>query len=130
MRYGSGCVPAARSWKSVRFPPNEFVDTTACERNRFSQIGHARSICCSVVMVHLQPPCCVLLPGSKGKNCATLYSRSRLFAFAVRATRSPDALGALGRPWPDARADAAMHVAHARHMAPNTLVPLSGHHYH
>src|SRR3954468_6709911 len=40
IRNGSGCVPAARSWKSVRLPPNEFVDTTVCDRNRVAQIGH------------------------------------------------------------------------------------------
>src|SRR5687768_5158289 len=40
IRNGNGCVPAARSWKSVRLPPNEFVDTTVCERNLVSQMGH------------------------------------------------------------------------------------------
>jgi hypothetical protein len=39
-RYGSGCVPAARSWKSVRLPPNELVEITACDRNRVSHTGH------------------------------------------------------------------------------------------
>ena len=37
-------VPVARSWKSVRFPPNEFVDTTACDQKRVSQTGHRSSI--------------------------------------------------------------------------------------
>src|SRR5690348_13501910 len=71
MRYGSGCVPAARSWKSVRFPPNEFVDTTDCERKRVSQMGHCNSTCCSVVIgtsrSSPRPPLV-----REGKNCASL----------------------------------------------------------
>ena len=49
-RKGSGWVPAARSWKSVRLPPKELVDTTACDRNSESQIGQWSSMCWSVVI--------------------------------------------------------------------------------
>ena len=45
IRNGNGCVPAARSWKSVRFPPNEFVEITCCDLKRVSQIGQRSSIC-------------------------------------------------------------------------------------
>src|SRR5918912_1405419 len=44
MKYGSGCAPTARSWKSVRFPPNELVDRTAWELNLLKHIGHVSSI--------------------------------------------------------------------------------------
>src|SRR5919199_1981011 len=44
MKYGSGCAPTARSWKSVRFPPNEFVDRTAWELNLLKHIGQVSSI--------------------------------------------------------------------------------------
>jgi hypothetical protein len=77
IRYGRGCVPAALSWKSVLFPPNEFVETTVCDRKRFSQTGHRSSIACSVV---IGPP--FLIPAlhpvrrrdfRKRKNCATRH---------------------------------------------------------
>jgi hypothetical protein len=35
----------------VRFPPNEFVDKTACESKQWLQIGHVNSMCFNVVML-------------------------------------------------------------------------------
>ena len=49
--YAHGCAPAARSWKSVRLPPNQFVDTTVCDGNSWLHDGHRSSILRNAVIL-------------------------------------------------------------------------------
>jgi hypothetical protein len=79
MRYGNGCVPAARSWKSVRFPPNEFVEITCWDLKRVSQMGQRSSISCSVVIAESPASQASRSPEDlKGKKRATCGRYLRL----------------------------------------------------